>query len=79
MLPRTNLEGDFNKMANQLASPTVDGDHDQSAAADINIKACGDRRSLEALYLELRELAKQNGLRIEYRLSPTKPADQSES
>jgi predicted ATP-dependent protease len=45
------------------------------APCDIKITAQGDRRTLETLYLELRELAKQNGLKVEYRLSITKPAD----
>lgn len=49
------------------------------AAADISITAQGDRRMLEALYLELRELAKQKGLEIEYRLTLNKPPDQPES
>jgi hypothetical protein len=43
--------------------------------ADIQITAQGDRRALETLYLELRELAKQNGLKVEYRLSITKPGE----
>ena len=40
---------------------------DEPPADDINITAHGDRRTLEALYLELRELAKENGLKVEYR------------
>jgi hypothetical protein len=59
---------------------SIDGDQEQSPApADINITAQGDRRTLETLYLELRELAKQNGLKIEYRLTQTKPGDQADS
>ena len=46
-----------------------------AGAASIEVTANGDRRSLEALYLELRELAKQSGLEIEYRLTREKPAD----
>jgi hypothetical protein len=42
-------------------------------SADIQITAQGDRRALETFYLELRELAKRNGLKVEYRLSVTKP------
>jgi predicted ATP-dependent protease len=58
----------------------TDGDREQRPApADISVTAHGDRRTLEALYLELRQLAKQNGLKIEYRLSLAKPADQDES
>jgi len=49
------------------------------APADISFTAHGDRRALEALYLELRELAKQKGLKIEYRLTQTKPRDPAES
>jgi hypothetical protein len=41
--------------------------------ANINIMAYGDRRALEALYLELRELAKLKGLQIDYRLSVNRP------
>jgi len=62
------------------STPSSDSDQEQSPVpADINITAQGDRRTLEALYLELRQLAKQNGLKIEYRLSLTKPADQADS
>lgn len=43
------------------------------ALASIEVAANGSRRSLEALYLELRELAKEHGLEIEYRLSKSKP------
>ena len=54
----------------------TDGQQEQSPApADINITAQGDRRTLETLYLKLREFAKQNGLQVEYRLSLSKPAD----
>jgi hypothetical protein len=35
----------------------------------IEVGADGDRQSLEVLYLELRQVAKQHGLKIEYRLS----------
>jgi hypothetical protein len=35
--------------------------------------ASGQRGSLEALYVELSGLARQHGLKIEYRLSRTKP------
>lgn len=43
------------------------------APASIEVTANGSRRSLEALYLELRELAKQHGLEIEYQVSKSKP------
>jgi hypothetical protein len=63
-------------MSDHRPMPSPDGDLDQSPeSADIKITAQGDRRMLEAFYLELRELAKQNGLKIEYRLSLTKPVD----
>ena len=52
---------------------------EDEGSADIKILAQGDRRALEALYLQLRELAQQNGLKIEYRLSLSKPADYPES
>ena len=67
-------------MPDHSSKLSTDGDQEQSPEpADINITAQGDRRTLEALYLELRELAKQNGLKVEYRLSLTKPVDQDES
>jgi hypothetical protein len=47
-------------------------------AADVNVSAQGDRRTLEALYLELCELAKQNGLEIEWRLTRNKPDDRAD-
>jgi hypothetical protein len=67
-------------MPDKLANRPTDGDQASSpSAADIGIRTSGDRRTLEALYLELRELAKQNGLKIEYRLALTKPVDQADS
>ncbi len=67
-------------MPDHSSKLSTDGDQEQGPEpADINITAQGDRRTLEALYLELRELAKQNGLKVEYRLSLTKPVDQDES
>jgi hypothetical protein len=45
------------------------------APADISVSASADRRTLEALYLEIRELAEKNGLTVDYRLSVRKPAD----
>jgi hypothetical protein len=49
------------------------GEQQSAAPADIKVSARGDRRMIEALYLELRELAARNGLQIEYRLSVGKP------
>jgi hypothetical protein len=46
------------------------------APADIAISANADRRTLEALYLEIRELAEKNGLTVDYRLSVRKPGDE---
>jgi hypothetical protein len=46
---------------------------DDRALRAIEVTASGSRHSLEELYLELRELAKQHGLEIEYRLSKEKP------
>jgi hypothetical protein len=43
------------------------------APAGIEITANAPRAVLEALYLELRELAKQRGFEIEFRLSKDKP------
>jgi len=48
-------------------------DRQPAGSVDIDVTAQGDRRTIEALYLELRELAQQNGLKIEYRLSFAKP------
>ena len=39
----------------------------------IEISAHGDRRELEAWYLEMKQLAKQHGLEIEFTLSKEKP------
>jgi hypothetical protein len=50
-----------------------------SALADINVTVHSDRRTLEAIYLELRELAKQNGLKLDYRLTQAEPRDQVDS
>jgi hypothetical protein len=55
-----------------ILATVPDGDSQQQSA-DINITARGDRRTLEALYLELRELARKNGLAIEYRLTLSEP------
>jgi hypothetical protein len=67
-------------MSDYSSTPAVDSDHEQNAGpADISITAQGDRRTLEMLYLELRELAKQNGLKVEYRLTLTKPVDHPDS
>jgi len=46
---------------------------DDRALRAVEVTASGSRRSLEELYLELRELAKQHGLEIEYRVSKQKP------
>jgi predicted ATP-dependent protease len=51
-------------------------DRQPAEPVDIDVTAQGDRRTIEALYLELRELAQQSGLKIEYRLSFTKPESQ---
>jgi hypothetical protein len=58
--------------------PDSDPERDREPAG-ISITAQGDRRAIEALYLQLRELAEQRGLKIEYRLSLSKPVDQPES
>jgi hypothetical protein len=47
--------------------------------SSVNIMAHGDRRMLEAVYLELREFAQQNLLKLEYRLSPTEPDDKADA
>jgi len=55
-------------------------DPDQAEGpVDIKISAQGDRRALEAVYLELREIAAQKGLKVEYRLSLSKPEDRAKS
>ena len=67
-------------MSEIFATPSTDVEEKQDAArADINITAHGDRRSIEALYLELRELAKRNGLQIEYRVTQKRSVDQAGS
>ena len=58
---------------------SLDSNEEQRAAsADINVVAHGDRRLLEALYLELCELVKQKGLKIEFRLTKSKPDDRAD-
>jgi hypothetical protein len=42
---------------------------------DIHVAAYGDRCALEALYLELREMAKRSGLKIEFQLERTPPEE----
>jgi hypothetical protein len=62
--------------------PSADPNKQQgpgSTDTDIEISAHGDRRMLEALYLELREIAARSHLKIEYRLTVQKPGDQSKS
>jgi hypothetical protein len=54
------------------ASPRS-ADAKDAVSAAVEITANGSRGSLEALYLELRELAKQHGLEVEYRVSKNKP------
>jgi len=44
------------------------------SAVDIHIAAHGDRGALEALYLELREMAKRKGLKVELELQRTEPS-----
>jgi hypothetical protein len=51
----------------------TNAEHDDLTLRTIEVTASGSRRSLEELYLELRELAKQQDLEIEYRLSREKP------
>lgn len=60
-------------------SPTDHGEAPGAESAGIDITAEGDRRTLEALYLELRELAKQHGLEIECRLSRSAPQETLDS
>jgi hypothetical protein len=60
----------------------IPGDTDQTPEAtfaDISITAHGNRRILETVFLELRELAQRNGLKLEYRLTLTEPEDQTNS
>jgi hypothetical protein len=44
-------------------SPTVNPEVD---SGNIEVSAHGNRRALEAVYLELRELAKRHDLKVEY-------------
>jgi len=50
-----------------------------SGTAAIEVNANGNRRSLEALYLEVCELAKKSGVKVEYRLTKSKPEDLPET
>jgi hypothetical protein len=60
-------------------SPISNKEEQRVASADIEVTAHGNRRAVEALYLELRELAKQHGLEVEYRLTRSKPEDAPDS
>jgi hypothetical protein len=62
-------------MPDHSSSPSIEDDCDPNLTpADIQITVHGDRRALETFYLQLRELAKHNGLTIDYRLSIRTPA-----
>ena len=50
-------------------SGSADGAAGSGPGRVIEVGADGDRQEIEALYLELRQVAKQHGLKIEYRLS----------
>ena len=56
-------------------SHTASSSNPPRETAAIEISANGNRRSLEALYLDMCELAKKNGLKVEYQLSRVKPED----
>jgi hypothetical protein len=64
-------------MPDGFANISADTQADDVTSADIKLIAQGDRRVLEVLYLELRELAMEKGLKIEYRLTLTKPPDET--
>jgi hypothetical protein len=51
-------------------NPAETADEQGYILADISVSVNGDRRMLESIYLELRELALRNGLEIKYRLTP---------
>lgn len=53
-------------------SRTASSEHQGGGSATIEVSANGNRRSLEALYLEICELAKKSGLKVEYRLNRVK-------
>ena len=58
---------------------TSESQRQKPATTEIEVTAHGDRRALEALYLELRDLAKQTGLKIEYRLGMSEPGESADS
>ena len=64
-------------MADSPSGAEADDQEQNAPLADIKVTAQGDRRTVEAIYLELRELAKRNGLKIDYRLSVNKPHRES--
>jgi hypothetical protein len=62
-----------------MPTTNLDSNEEQRGeSADINLIAHGDRRLLEALYLELCELVKQKGLKIEFQLTKSKPDDRTD-
>jgi len=56
-------------------SPTSGGEPQSAPDVDIHVAAQGNRAALEGLYLELREMAKRNGLKIEFKLDTTGPGE----
>ena len=60
-------------------SGSASGDGEQRIdRARIEVNTHADRSDVETLYLELRDLAKQYGLTVEYRLAQRKPEDLSD-
>jgi hypothetical protein len=50
----------------------------KNSSVEIDVAARGDRRALEALYLELRELGRQTGLKVELQLTRSGPQDKAD-
>jgi hypothetical protein len=50
-----------------------DNDGQRPMIVHIDVEAYDDRRAIESLYLDLREIAKQRGVKIECQLTTTEP------
>lgn len=60
-------------------SRTASSESQDGGSAAIEVSANGNRRSLEALYLEICEVARKNGLKVEYQLTKSKREDLPET
>lgn len=60
----------------QLRTPSSENCDERCTKIEVSLN--GNRRSLEALYLDINEVAKKHGLKVEFRLSKKKPDEPSQ-